>query len=303
MRAEPVVVGGQSRSMAVSPRSLSAALALGASERAEAIEATLVRMVADEGESLETDWVFLNEMLLCLDGVPPSASDLVSALPRCPQALVRCLFRADPTLRTRIWQLDNELPFSWLLIKREVWRHEVRATLAAMCRELGGIVVDPERHASQHVLSVLEEGSRHIGALDTLVADIGAMLEGGELSRTFELMVREERDRQRQQHVQRSASGDSWPPGYTRQDWSQVFSEPRMLKLRSWDPESDRRRQPTFDTPIAAAWCCFASKPTPQTPFLVKRMRAHEPNWFDIAYRAAWYELANIQDRARNNQR
>ena len=304
IRAEPVVVGGRKFRLETVPAlSLREALALANStDRAKEVEAALVRMVEEEDESRqEADWAFVNEMLLCLDGVPSSASDLISALSRCTQALVRCLFRVDPSLRTRIWQLDDELPFSWLLVKRHIWRSESRTAFDAMCGELRGVVEDPERLASEHVLSVLEEGTKHIGALDTLVTDIEAMLEGGELSGDFVQMVSEKRDRQRQQHVHRLASEDHWPLGYTRQDWSEVLGERRLLKLRSWDPESDRRRQPTFDTPVAAAWCCFASVPTPQTPFLVKRMRAHEPDWFDIAYRAAWYELASIQDRARKH--
>ena len=305
VRAEPAVVGGRTSRFETGPAlSLGEALALAsATDRAKEVEAALVRLVEEKDESRqEADWAFVNEMLLCLDGVPSSASDLVSALPRCPQALVRCLFRVDPSLRTRIWQLDDEVPFSWLLVKRHVWRSETRIAFDVMCGELREIVEDSERLASEHVLSVLEEGAKHIGALDTLVTDIEAMLEGGELSVAFVQMVREERDRQRQQHVHWLASEDHWPPGYTRQDWSEVLGEPRLLKLQSWDPESDRRRQPIFDTPVAAAWCCFASDPTPQTPFLVKRMRAHEPDWFDIAYRAAWYELASIQDRARRNR-
>ena len=305
VRAEPTVVGGRSSGQnAESVPSFSEALALAnATDRAKAVEAALARMVGEEDESRqESDWAFVNEMLLCLDGVPPSASDLVSALARRPQALVRCVFRVDPSLRTRIWRLDDELPFSWLLIKRQIWRSEARTAFDAMRGELRGVVEDPERLASEHVLAVLAEGAKHIGALDTLVADVEAMLEGGELSVGFAEMVGEECGRQRQQHVHRLASEDDWPPGYTRQDWSEVFSEPRLLRFGGWDPESDRRRQPTFDTPVAAAWCCFASYPTPQTPFLVKRMRAHEPDWFDMAYRAAWYALAGIQDRARKNR-
>ncbi|MYA17718.1 MAG: hypothetical protein F4Z28_13635 [Gammaproteobacteria bacterium] len=305
IRAEPTVVGGRSSHLDTDAiLSLSEALALAnATDRARAVEAALAHMVAEEDQSRqESDWAFVNEMLHCLEGVPSSASDLVSALPRCPQALVRCLFGVDPGLRTRIWQLDDELPFSWLLIKRLIWRTEVRTAFDAMCRELRGVVEEPERLASEHVLAVLEEGTKHIGGLDTLVTDIEAMLEGGELSGDFVQLVREERDRQRQQHVQLLVSEDRWPPGYTRQDWSEVLREPRLLKFGGWDPESYRWRQPTFDTPVAAAWCCFASVPTPQTPFLVKRMRAHEPGWFDIAYRAAWYELACIQDRARKNR-
>ena len=35
-------------------------------------------------------------------------------------------------------------------------------------------------------------------------------------------------------------------------------------------PNEHRARQPIFDTPVAAAWCCFAAQPTERATFLVK---------------------------------
>lgn len=298
-RAAPVVVESQA-SRPRSARSLSDALALAdARNRMVAIEAALNAIVAPDGSSLqEADWAFLDDMLHCLDGVPPSASDLISALPRCPQVLVRCLFRLDPSVRRRLWQLDSDLPFSWLLIKRHVWRHEAKMAYDEMCEELRGAVDSPAGLAREHLLSVLKEGAGHVGALETLVTDVEAMLEGGQLSGAFVQQVCQVRDRHRQHHVQQLASGGNWPGGYTRRDWSDELNDARLSRLPIMDVEDAGWRQPTFDTPVAAAWCCFVSDPSRRTHFLVERMRAHEPDWFDIAYQAAWYQLARAQDRS-----
>ena len=74
-------------------------------------------------------------------------------------------------------------------------------------------------------------------------------------------------------------------------------------RLNIWqDPNAHWSRQPLFDTPIAAAWCCFLSKPTDRTVFFVKHIRAYDPEWFDLTYSAAWFFLARKQDNGRKRQ-
>ena len=68
------------------------------------------------------------------------------------------------------------------------------------------------------------------------------------------------------------------------------------------DADEPRPRQPHFDTPVAAAWCCFRGKPTQRTTFLVKRIRAHDREWFDLAYSATWFRLAHMQDQLKERQ-
>ena len=68
------------------------------------------------------------------------------------------------------------------------------------------------------------------------------------------------------------------------------------------DPDEPPIRQPIFDTPIAAAWCCFLSRPTNRTVFLVKHIRAHDSDWFDLAYSTAWFWIARKQDDSRKRR-
>ena len=300
VRVEPVVVGGRPMpwpAAKIESMSLREALSLAdPANRAVKVEEALFAMVdGQDAGRLEADWSFLTDMILCLEDIPPTTTDLLSALPRCPRMLVRCLFRLDPSLRRRIWRLDDELPFSWLLVPRKIWRVEAETAYVELCAELAG-VDEARRFASERVLSILDEGAEHLGALDTVSTDVRAALAGGALSQEFERAVREERDRKAQDHLNLLASLDDWPVGDGRREWEDELERGELLS-RMWQSDNEHRaRQPTFDTPVAAAWCCFFSKPTARTVFLVKRIRAHAPDWFDIAYRAAWFRLARVAD-------
>ena len=302
VRVEPVVVGGRSLlpGSIHEPLPLAEAACLADSkQRALKVEEALNRMAKEEhGDAMEADWSFLTDMLLCLEDVPPTSAELISALPRCSRTLVRCLFRMDPNLRRRIWRLEEELPFSWLMVRRKIWRSEATLAYEAVRSEVDGMVAEPEREAAGYILSILEEGVQRLAALDTIGTDLEMYFAGGALGEAFEQSVREERDKRMREHVQRLAIEDDWPPGDSRREWGDELENGELMaRLEIWQPEDIRSRLPTLDTPVAAAWCCFLSNPTARTVFLVKRMRAHAPDWFDIAYRAAWFRLARLQDR------
>lgn len=300
VRVEPVAVGGRRTMAGEGQVSVRAALRLADPvRRAEKVQEALFEMVDEQDASRsEENWSFLTEMMLCLEDLPPTTVDLLSVLPRCPAMLVRCLFQLDPSLREKVWRLDDELPFSWMLVPRETWRKEAQSAYNGLRDQLTA-VDEPGRLASERVLSILDEGANHLDALDTVRTDVDVGLAGGVLSKAFETAVCEERDRKTQEHVNLLASLDDWPPGDGRHEWGAELERGSFLsQLKMWQFDGlHRARQPTFDTPVAAAWCCFFSKPTPRTVFLVKRMRMHDPAWFDVAYRAAWYKLARVQDR------
>lgn len=303
VRVEPVVVGGRAVAEIDEGRSLREALRLAdAASRAEAVNRALLRLADEKDPSHDADdWAHLTDMMLCLEDVPPTSSELLNVLPQCPTVLVRCLFRLDASLRKKLWRLDDELPFSWLLIRRSIWRREAELAYADLRYQLDGVVDDPEQSASERVISILEEGATHVGALDTVSTDVAIALAKGTLSDDFERAIRETRDARVQGHINLLASEDDWPPGDGRREWSEELQHGSLLsQLEMWQfGRLERVRQPTFDTPVAAAWCCFLSDATPRTVFLVKRMRLHNPEWFDVAYRAAWYRLARETDRVR----
>ena len=160
-----------------------------------------------------------------------------------------------------------------------------------------------EEMARGHVCEILAEGAARFSALKTVSTDVNRRLGGDELSGPYIALVeavRQQRDEATPAQIRLRASLDDWPVGDGRWEWVEELEKGQLLKEFSiWQRDSEHRiRQPFFDTPVAAAWCCFHSKPTERTTFLVKRIRAHDPEWFDLAYEAAWFQLALMQDRA-----
>ena len=305
IRARPCTVGGSPRQDAAahpdrgrSP-SLVEAIAIEDPElRNEGLGAAMDTMLANEiSERTEFDWSFLTDSLLRAEGLPPSALDLLKALVTKPKLLVRCLFALESAPRQLLWRLEDELPFSWLLIRRVTWWKEAMRAFVQRREQLTGIVDQHERVARELVLSILAEGKARIAALEAVSIDIELRLQGGRPSRYYYENLEHELAQKRREMIRRMASLDDWPKGYGAKQWQgEVGPVPDGL----WQGGDEHpARQPIFDTPVAAAWCCFLGEPTDRTTFLVKRMRAHDRDWFDVAYRATWSRVARVLDKAR----
>ena len=266
------------------------------STQPQLIQKALDAMVKnDDTETTDRNWQFLTETLLCADDLPASSLDVLKHLVSTPRLLVRSAFRLEQAPRKILWQLEEVLPFSWLLIKRTEWWDEARRAVDRLAAELADIE-DGETLAREHIVSILEEGAAYISALDTIETDIAIRLEGGRLSKDLVDAVTGERDRKTVEQIQWRSTRDDWPRGDGRQEWIEELEGGKLLN-KLWQNTNELRvRTPLFDTPVAAAWCCFLSPPTPRTVFLVKRIREQDPEWFDIAYSAIWYKLARIQD-------
>ena len=280
IRIEPARIGGrQASDFAVGDHlSLNAALSLSdPSVSIEQATKALFEMLNEKDKQrIENDWSYLTDMMLSLDGIPSTVAVLHVALARCPQMLVRCLFRFDEGLRGRIWRLEDELPFSWLLISRWIWRGEAQLASKVFATDLAE-VKDAQRIAREFVIGVLEEGTRRLGGLDSISADVRLALTGDTLSEAHELEYQAKRDQKTQEHINFCGSQDDWPVGNGRREWSEEIDRGELLsQLKIWQiNDLHPAHRPTFDTPIAASWCCFSSSPSKRTTFLVKRMRAH----------------------------
>ena len=252
---------------------------------------------AVDANRVEEEWSFLNDALLCAADIPASAFDVLKVLATRPKLLVRCLFRLEKTHRQLLWNLEHELPFCWLLVDRNIWRTEAKWAFSHLRDELSrAIEGDHDQIARQHICSIIDEGVDRLPALNTVATDIALRLEGSAVSESFVKEVQRNRNDRTSAQVTLRASMDDWPEGYGRREWAQEL-DPRLDKLPIWQHSDEHRaRQPIFDTPVAAAWCCFFTKPTPRTAFLVKRIRAHDPDWFDLAYSAAWFRFAHLVD-------
>ena len=314
VRIRPVAIGGKSDSSdafvgvrdAETPRLREAMDLSDFDSRTQAVSDAIDVMLAhDDTERGDEEWSFLTDSLLCAEGLPATALDLLKVLVTKPKLLVRCLFRLDSAPRNMLWRLEEELPFSWLLIRRDIWWTEAKLAFERLREQLSGVFDrEHDRIAREHVASILDEGEVRNSALNTVSTDIAFRLEGGRLSHRIVDAARQERDRNLPEQIHLRANLDDWPTGDGRREWTQELEQGVLLdKLGMWqDPNEHPARQPFFDTPIAAAWCCFLSKPTARTIFLVKRIRTHDPEWFDIAYSAAWFRLARMVDDIRERQ-
>ena len=309
VRIRPIAIGGKPSPSDIvdgvrdteAPRLHQAMNLVDPDSRESAIAEAMDELLEHEDmERSEEEWAFLTDSLLCMEDLPASASDLFKVLATKPKLLVRCLFRLESAPRNRLWRLEEELPFSWLLIQRDVWWSEAKQAFERILEQLSGVFDgDREQLARGHVTSILDEGEDRIPALNTVSTDVALRLAGARLSDTsVEEAVVVERDHRTTELINLRASLDDWPDGDGRREWIQELAQGEVLdQLRMWQqPDEHRARQPIFDTPVAAAWCCFAAHATERATFLVKRIRAHDPEWFDVAYGAAWFRLARMVD-------
>ena len=308
IRTRPCTVGGAGRQESVyisnNGRIPYLAEALGVEDpglRTQCLGAAMDAMLATEtSDRTEREWSFLTDSLFRAEGLPPSALDLLRVLVTKPQLLVRCLFALESAPRRLLWSLEDELPFSWLLIRRQTWWREARTAFMHRRDELAGIVDQHERVARELVVSIFTEGEARLPALSTVSTDIELRLQGGKLSRFYYENLEEGLAEGRRELIRLRANLDDWPEGYGRKEWEHELGK---IPASLWHEKDDHpARQPVFDTPVAAAWCCFVAKPTDRTRFLVKRIRAHDSAWFDVAYGATWSFLARLQDDARKQR-
>ena len=249
----------------------------------------------------EEEWSFLTDTLLHAEGIPATALDLLKVLVAKPNLLVRCMFRLESAPRQLLWRLEDELPLSWLLIRRDIWWAEAKQAFHRLRGQLtGAIDGDHDQIARDHICSILSEGADRLPALGSMATDVELRLAGGRVSKEFVAKVLQMRDDETPEQIRLRVNLDDWPQGDGRNEWQQELEYGGLIAKKGlWQSQNVlRERQPVFDTPVAAAWCCFLSKPTPRATFLVKRIRMHDPEWFDLAYGAAWYQLALMHDRS-----
>ena len=281
------------------PRLVEAARVAESDQRQAAVHRSLQEMLDGGVDGIDEEWEFLTQTLVSTVDLPASSVDVLVGLTRIPRLLVRCLFRVDSAPRQRLWHLERELPFSWLLVKRSIWWEEakgafeiVRDTLASAGQD------DAAETALDHVSSILAEGGRTNAGLQTVGFDTGLRLAGGRLTQEFSTEKRAARDQATPPQIVLRNRLDDWPAGDGRKEWADEIGYKEVLSVLWQNPDELGYRQPLFDTPVAAAFCSLVApiEPTRRAVYLVRRIRAHDPEWFDLAYAAAWTHLAVVQD-------
>ena len=304
LRIEPMAIGGtgslsRTRSGPRTRQDVGLAEAVNIADdrrRTNAIAQAMDTMLnEDDPIRTEEEWAFLHHTLLRHEALPANTNDVATVLVTKPKLLVRCLFRMDPARRSALWGLEDELPFSWLLVERKTWRNEVHDAIRQIREQVADVVPDGhEEIAKGYVERILKEGSERLPALKAVRVDLRERQRYGRLRREVAKRAAWRRDGERNRQLLQRPSREDWPVGSGRAQWRRELPLNHLLQNPGlWQPEdAPGFQQPVLDTPAAAAWCCFAGKPKRSTVFLVKQMREHDPEWFDVAYRATWYQLS-----------
>ena len=269
-------------------------------QRRVAVQSALREMLDGGVDGMDEEWEFLTQTLVSTVDLPASSVDVLVGLTGIPRLLVRCLFRVDSAPRQRLWRLERELPFSWLLVKRSIWWEEAKGAFEIVLDTLASAGQDDAAEtALDHVSSILAEGGRTNAGLQTVGFDTGLRLAGGRLTQEFSTEKRAARDQATPPQIVLRNRLDDWPAGDGRKEWADEIGYKEVLSVLWQNPDELGYRQPLFDTPVAAALCSLVApiEPTRRAVYLVRRIRAHDPEWFDLAYAAAWSHLAVVQDR------
>ena len=304
--AQPIAVSRPSRFAsevrdAATPNLAEAHLVASAGQRRYAVQQALRRMQDDGAENAsDQEWDFLTDVLLSTTDLPASSIDVLVGLTDVPRLLVRCLFRLESAPRQRLWHLERELPFSWVLVKRGTWWREAKAAFEEVRDALASVGWEEAVASSRNRIdSVLDEGVDHNCSLRTVATDVSLRLRGENLSEDYARDRSDARDRATPDQIKLRNKLDDWLSGDGRKEWTESMGFPKLLPWQQWQKEGElAHRQPVFDTPVAAALYAFLPPaPTPRAIYLIKRAYFLDPDWFDLVYGAAWAELAVKADK------
>ena len=302
--ARPAEISHQPRSAALMvrdappPRLAEAARVIAPDQRRTAVQQALQAVLDGGVDDMDEEWEFLMQMLLVTSDLPASSIDMLVGLTKIPRLLVRCLFRVDSVPRQRLWRLEHELPFSWLLVKRDVWWQESKAAFDVVREALDNAGLDDAvETARDHVSSILAEGGQSNAGLRTVGFDTTLRLAGGRLTQEFADEKQAARDAATSAQIVLRNDLEDWPLGDGRKQWTAAIGYKSVLSKLWQKLDGLGHRQPLFDTPVAAAcYSLLGPEPTPRAIYLVRRMRTHDQEWFDLTYGAAWARLAVALD-------
>ena len=294
-------------------------------DRIAAMRQVLEQMV-EEGS--DENWEYLWDLLDVSRGLPATTFDALDCLSDSPGALVQFVLRTpDEVRRARIWRLDHELPFSWLLVPLAVWREEMVRTHQAITTELEqiGILAPDEvrRRAAGRVRDVAVEAARTCPAWGRRVNEAGVgqvtLLEHLAADAIFGCEVAPERALQPPargafdglfrtdpyQALLQQGSDFRWPSGPDRDDWAASVD---LLNETAWreaiwaDCGGVGFRRPLSDAPFGAAFAAACgvrvSRPLVHA---TKLLRSHAPEWFDTAYASALAWILGVDGDSQNH--
>ena len=276
--------------------------------RIGAMRRILQDMVEGGGEE---NWEYLADLLDVSRGLPATTFDALDCLSDNPAALVRLLLRTpQEEARARIWRLEHELPFTWLLVPVQVWVEEMTDTHRAIRKELEDVGVfaprEVRQRADERLTQVAAEAARFCRGLtplghfaDDVTSDRRTVLQVSATAPprgAFDDLYRDPKGPY--QVLLRAGSDFRWPAGPDRDNW---VAEIALLTESPWkdviwaDCERVGFRRPLTDAPFGAAFAAASGvRVSRRLVHATKLLRSHAPEWFDTAYGAALARIFGV---------
>ena len=264
--------------------------------RIAAMKRILQDMVEGGGDE---NWEYLADLLDVSRGLPATTFDALDCLSGNPAALVRLLLRTPrEEARARIWRLEHELPFTWLLVPVRVWREEMTGTHRAIRTELEEVGVfaadEVRQRADERLHQVVAEAARFCPGLIPLEYFADEAISGRRVVHqasatlpprgAFDGLFSAEGP---YQVLLRAGNDFRWPAGPDRDDWA---AEIALLSKLPWKdcPPGVGFRRPLTDAPFGVAFAAASGvRVSRRLVHAAKLLRSHAPEWFDAAYAAA----------------
>ena len=313
-RARPASAAAEARSLA------EAASIPEMDDRIAAMRQVLEQMVGDGGGE---NWEYLWDLLNVSRGLPATTFDALDCLSDSPAALVQLVLRTpQEERRARIWRLEHELPFSWLLVPLAVWREEMARTHRAITTELGevGVLEEDEvrRRAADRLRDVAEEAARVCPAWNRGVGQVTLLehvaedaIHGCEVppERALRPPARGAFEGLFRSHAYQALlqQGDDyrWPRGPDRDDWAASVGLLNEVVWRDaiWlDCRGVGFRRPLSDAPFGAAFAAACGDHVPRRlVHATKLLRSLAPAWFDTAYATVLAWILGVDRDSQNH--
>ena len=275
--------------------------------RIAAMRRILQEMVEGDGDE---NWEYLADLLDVGRGLPATTFDALDCLSGNPAALVRLLLRTpEEEARARIWRLEHELPFTWLLVPVRVWREEMTATHQTIRAELEGVAVfaadEVRQRADERLHQVATEAARFCRGLISLKCFADEAISGRRvvhqasaippLREVFDGLLGTEGP---YQVLLRASSDFRWPAGPDRDDWAAEIALLRESpgKDAVWaDCQGVGFRRPLTDAPFGAAFAAASGvRVSRRLVHATKLLRSQASEWFDTAYAAALGRILGV---------
>ncbi len=239
----------------------------------------------------DSDITWLHALLAQPDALPASAFDVLGRLVRNTGALATLAVSAPNAAgRSRVWGLEQELPFLWILVGIEEWRLAFGAGRDRMRSYLAptSLAHRADELADQHIRDVAALLAELDEDLRTPLCLAGALPETSLAHRSLEAIARD--------HVM--FRGGAYDRHGATPCFETVPLMPGLQRLGAWLTRFDRGFHELLEAPLAAA--LHALDPTlPLTPrqlLRIRRAMAQDPQYFAEAYGSA---LREITDAAR----